>query len=224
MFHCRVTDHGLSQATRLLKKLILPARKLLVLIRDVVHHVPAFHQIMHRDAILFEDVNVGATLVDAVPNLDTSIKDLVHRRVVGGKDHRILFVSTLGLANVRCDRIGDPIRKELVIAGSIFLKVIQDLVHFFGLVVPSPGRPGRQKACFQNPVVVVARIQRVAFHRHVVFGEHLLRNVKHTALSILFRSFRCERSQPTDEEMRVLKGHQVRLKLSKVRIQGAGVS
>ena len=40
---------------------------------------------------------------------------------------RVLFVSTLGLANVRCNRIGDPIRKELVIAGSVFLKVVQDV-------------------------------------------------------------------------------------------------
>ena len=36
-----------------------PQAQFLVLIRDVVHHVPAFHQIMHRDAILFEDVNLG---------------------------------------------------------------------------------------------------------------------------------------------------------------------
>ena len=55
-----------------------------------------------------------------------------------------------------------------------------DLVHFFGLVVPSPRGPGSQKAGFEDPVIVVSGIQWITFHRHVVFREHLLRNVKHT--------------------------------------------
>mmetsp|Transcript_47106 Transcript_47106/g.134062 ORF Transcript_47106/g.134062 Transcript_47106/m.134062 type:complete len:320 (-) Transcript_47106:199-1158(-) len=126
------------------------------------------------------------------------------------------------LANIRSDRIWDPVGIIVVEARAGLRHVVQDPIDLLRLEGAAPGGPRRENPGSRDVVVWVARIERVALHGDIVLHQHLLGQVQHVAsLPISTASLGHQRSEATDEEVRILEGHQVGVHLPEIGIQRA---